>query len=307
MPEAAGERVRNMQVQKSFEASEGGRLYLVATPIGNLQDVTLRALETLRQVDWIACEDTRRTRKLLSHYDIHTPLISYHEHNRHKQGSRIMSWLKEGRQVALVSDAGTPLLSDPGEALVREAIEAGIPVVSIPGANAAINALIVSGLPAKRFTFLGFLPRQEQRLRDELRRFRGAPETLVLYEAPHRLARFITIALEELGNRRVVLVRELTKKHEEVIRGTLAEIVDRLSELDIRGEFTVLLEGKSDADMAGSSEMEEASFWSAWDVPEHVAWYERQGMTRMEAMKRVAKDRNMSKRDVYRLLHHVKQ
>lgn len=276
---------------------------MVATPIGNLQDMTLRALETLRQVDWIACEDTRRTRKLLSHYDIHTPFVSYHEHNQHKQGPRILGWLKEGKQVALVSDAGTPLLSDPGEALVREAIAAGIPVVSIPGANAAVNALIVSGLSAKRFTFLGFLPRQEQRMREELRRFRKTPETLVLYEAPHRLAQLAKAALDELGDRRVVLVRELTKRHEEVIRGTLAEIVAGLGEIDIRGEFTVLIEGGSEATEHGSADAEGEPVWSTWDIAEHVAWYEGQGMSRMEAMKHAAKDRKMSKRDVYRLLH----
>ena len=289
-----------MKVQKSFASSDGGRLFLVATPIGNLQDVTLRALETLRQVDWIACEDTRRTRKLLHHFGIDTPFVSYHEHNQSRQGPRILAWLKEEKQVALVSDAGTPLLSDPGEALVREAIEAGIPVISVPGANAAINALIVSGLSTKRFTFLGFLPRHAKRMRDELQRFRSAQETLVLYEAPHRLAQLLRTALEELGDRRVVLVRELTKKHEEVIRGTLVEVVDWLSQTDVRGEFTVLIEGGEQ-----TVEAEDKPHWTAWDVSEHVAWYIQQGMSRMEAMKHVAKDRNMSKREVYQMVHRV--
>lgn len=289
-----------MQVQKSFEAVERGRLYLVATPIGNLEDVSLRALETLKQVDWIACEDTRRTRKLLNHYGIHTPFISYHEHNQDRQGPRILAWLKEGKQVALVSDAGTPLMSDPGEALVQAAIAADIPVVSIPGANAAINALIVSGLPARRFTFLGFLPRQEKRMREELRHYRRMRETLVLYEAPHRLAQLLQAALDELGNRRVVLVRELTKKHEEIIRGTLSEAVAWAAGNGIRGELTVLIEGSGESDETEATET--AAFWSTWDIPAHVAWYVEQGMGRMEAMKQVAKDRNMSKREVYRCL-----
>lgn len=272
---------------------------MVATPIGNLQDVTLRALETLKQVDWIACEDTRRTRKLLNHYGIQTPFVSYHDHNQAKQGPRILAWLKEGKHVALVSDAGTPLMSDPGEALVRAAIAADIPVISIPGANAAINALIVSGLPTRPFTFLGFLPRQEQRMRSELRRYRHRRETLVLYEAPHRLAQLMQAALEELGDRRVVLVREMTKMHEEVIRGTLAEAVDWSSQADaaIRGEFTVLIEGSEE------EEPQEGPDWALMNIHEHVAWYEQQGMSRMDAMKQVAKDRNMSKREVYQIIH----
>ncbi len=283
---------------------------MVATPIGNLQDMTLRGLETLKNVDVIACEDTRRTRKLLNHFGIRTPFASYHEHNQKKQGERILSWLREGKQVALVSDAGTPLLSDPGEALVREAIEAGIPVVSIPGANAALNALVVSGLPVKRFTFLGFLPRQEKALREEFRRLRQAPETLILYEAPHRLGKLLEVAVEELGDRAAVLVRELTKKHEEVVRGSLAECRRWLEGVEVRGEFTVLISGSAQGKETRRSSDEQAipceqgvPFWDGWDILEHVEEYCQQGMERMAAIKQVARDRGMPKREVYRLMH----
>ncbi|OUM85317.1 MAG: 16S rRNA (cytidine(1402)-2'-O)-methyltransferase [Bacillus thermozeamaize] len=293
-----------MKTQRSFEEGGRGRLYLVATPIGNLQDMTLRGLETLKTVDVIACEDTRRTRKLLSHFGIRTPFTSYHEHNQKKQGERILAWLREGKQVALVSDAGTPLLSDPGEALVREAIEEGFPVVSIPGANAALSALVVSGLPAKRFTFLGFLPRQEKALREELRRLRQAPETLILYEAPHRLARLLEMAIEELGDRPAVLARELTKRYEEIVRGSLSECRRWLEEAEVRGEFTVLIAGSGQGvEPEGTHGGEETPCWEEWDIPEHVEAYQRQGMARMEAIKRVARERGVPKREIYRLVH----
>src|SRR5215510_3979443 len=218
-----------------------GTLYIVATPIGNLEDITLRALRLLSEVDLIACEDTRHTRKLLTHYDITTPTISYHEHNERERTAELIARMERGSKVALVSDAGTPLVSDPGFRLVAEAIQRGIPVVPIPGASALITALMAAGLPVQDFFFLGFLPSKASARRAKLKEFANMSSTLIFYEAPHRLLATLEAIAAELGNRRCVVARELTKLHEEFLRGKVSDLLDTLRERDIKGEFVLLL------------------------------------------------------------------
>jgi 16S rRNA (cytidine1402-2'-O)-methyltransferase len=268
-----------------------GTLYVVATPIGNLDDITLRALAVLKQVDLIACEDTRHSRKLLDHYDIHTPLVSYHEHNEAERAQELMAKLRGGASVALISDAGTPLISDPGYRLVQAAAAAGIAVTPIPGPSAAVAALSASGLPTDSFRFCGFLPaRASQRVR-LLSSLASDPATLIFYEAPHRIVETLGDVLKTLGNRRIAIARELTKMHEEFIRGTVHEAIAWLrARPAVKGELTVLI-AKADEPAA-----------SAEPVRQAVARLEREGVGRMEAMKRVARERGISKRDVYREL-----
>jgi len=284
-----------MHIQKSYQDHRGiGTLYLVATPIGNLEDMTLRAIRILREADWIAAEDTRHTRKLLTHFEI-TPkqLISYHEHNKQASGPEIVRALLGGTSVALVSDAGLPAISDPGADLVKLAIEEHIPVVPIPGANAALSALIMSGMPTERFAFAGFLPRDKKKLGEELEKLRVFEGTIILYEAPHRLRKTLTAVLDAWGDRPAAVVRELTKKHEEAVRGTLRECLDRYTEQDPLGEICVLIESP------GAAVIADAAWWEALTVPEHVRAYEEQGSDRKEAMKRAATDRGISRRTVY--------
>ncbi|WP_134702224.1 16S rRNA (cytidine(1402)-2'-O)-methyltransferase [Ammoniphilus sp. YIM 78166] len=290
-----------MFVQSSFtgDRSERGELYLVATPIGNLQDITVRALETLKMVDVIAAEDTRQTKKLLTHFEIDTKLISHHEHNKEASMKGILQWLQEGKKIALVSDAGMPAISDPGYELVREAVQWSIPVIPIPGANAALSGLIASGLPTDRFIFLGFLPRDKKPLREEIQRLKGYKETLIFYEAPHRITKMLGELLEVLGNRQVTLARELTKKYEEFIRGSLEEVIDHLKQLDqIRGEFTVVLEGNTQGEEEPS-----ISWWEPLEPVAHVEAYISQGLTSKDAIKKVAEDRQVPKREIYNLYH----
>lgn len=265
-----------------------GTLYLVATPIGNLEDITLRALRVLREADLVACEDTRQTRKLLDHYGISKPAVSYHEHNETLRAPELIGRLEDGASVALVSDAGTPLVSDPGYRLVRGAIERGIRVEPVPGPSAVMAALAAAGLPTDEFHFAGFLPARSSARRKLLARLKDEPATLVFYEAPHRLREALADIEEVLGARSVVLARELTKIHEEFVRGTAAEL--RAAHLVLKGEFTVLI-GKA---AAPAPEEEQVP------VAEAVEARIRAGMDRMEAMKEVARERGISKREVYR-------
>jgi len=266
-----------------------GTLYLVATPIGNLEDITYRAVRTLREADLIACEDTRQTRKLLDHYGIAKPMVSYHEHNEAERSEDLVAKMQAGASVALVSDAGMPLISDPGFRIVHAAIGAGIPVVPIPGPSALLSALVASGLPTNAFTFGGFLPAksgQRERLLEELRE---ETATSIFYEAPHRIVQALGDIERILGDRPVAVARELTKLHEEILRGTAREIRSSLAARPaVKGEITLLI-GKGTTPVADTTTIEDA-------VDEYV----RGGMGRMEAMKKVARERRISKRDVYR-------
>lgn len=290
----------NFQVQKSFdEKSQTGTLYLVATPIGNLNDMTYRAVQTLKECDIIAAEDTRQTRKLLSHFEISTELLfSYHEHNKAASGPELIRYIIEGKNLALVSDAGMPAISDPGSDLVRLAIEADIPVVTVPGANAALSALIASGLPTERFTFIGFLPRDKKDMQKVLEGARYAQGTLIFYESPHRVQKTLTIMLESYGNRNVVLARELTKRHEEYVRGSIQECIEWLDENPPLGEYCVIVEGMS----AEEEHTLQNEWWQNLNLNEHVKHYEDEGLSRKDAMKKAASDRGLSKRDIYNAL-----
>jgi 16S rRNA (cytidine1402-2'-O)-methyltransferase len=288
-----------VNIQRSYEERRGqGTLYVVGTPIGNLEDMTFRAIRVLKEADWIAAEDTRQTRKLLAHFGISGRLVSYREQNRRKVGPELVDRLSEGQSVALVSDAGMPAISDPGYDLVRLALERGIAVVPIPGANAAIAALVVSGLPTDRFLFVGFLPREPKTLRVELEKLKRERATIVCYEAPHRLVRTLEAMRDVWGDRPAALARELSKINEEVLRGTLGECLDRLRTHQPRGEYCIVVQGAE----AGESQEEEAPWWADLSVAEHVAHYERQCGDRKEAMRRAAADRNVSRRDIYNAL-----
>lgn len=291
-----------MRVQRSFEAAaEEGSLYIVGTPIGNLQDLSHRAKEILEQVDVIAAEDTRHTRKLLTRFGIvKKSLVSYHEHNRKTRGPQLIERILEGDSVALVSDAGMPGISDPGEDLVREALERGIKVIPVPGPNAAISALVASGIPPVPFVFLGFLPRVPKDRERELSRWKDTEATLVCYEAPHRLISTLESAYRVLGDRSIALARELTKTHEEWLRGTVSECLSHLAEHPPRGEYTLVIAG---ADPNGRSEEPEAEWWASLTVEEHVEWYLRRGQSKKEAIRSTARDRSIPKREVYRIVH----
>ncbi|HTA46640.1 MAG TPA: 16S rRNA (cytidine(1402)-2'-O)-methyltransferase [Bryobacteraceae bacterium] len=268
-----------------------GCLYIVSTPIGNLEDITYRAVRILKEADWIACEDTRTTRRLLDHYGIQTRLVSYHEHNELERSEELIERLRQGETGALVSDAGTPLLSDPGYRVVRGAVKEGIRVEAIPGPSALLAGLVVSGLPTDQFHFGGFLPaKQGQRMR-LLESLRDEQATLIFYEAPHRILESLDDIAAALGGREIVVARELTKMHEEVLRGTPATIRTNLAERDmIRGEFVILV-AKASEPVQDTTPPEEA-----------VALLVSAGVDRMEAMKTVARERGLSKRDVYKLV-----
>lgn len=290
-----------MNSQQSFSTSHEGILYLVGTPIGNLEDITVRSLNTLREADVIACEDTRQTRKLLNHFQIEKRTISYHEHNKEASGQGIIGLLEEGKKIALVSDAGLPAISDPGADLVREAVAAGFPVIPVPGANAALTALIASGLPTDRFVFYGFLPRDKKERRTELERIRRYPETLIFYEAPHRIDKTVEAMIEVLGDRQAVLARELTKRYEEFTRGSLSELLEWLHSGEVRGEFCMVVAGYEGE--APGSEEEESLWWSELTIVDHIEHYINQGQQSKEAIKQVAQDRGIPKRDVYKEYH----
>lgn len=276
-----------------------GILYLCATPIGNLEDITLRVLRTLKEVDLIAAEDTRNSIKLLNHFDIHTPMTSYHEHNKIKKGRVLVEKLQAGLDIALITDAGTPGISDPGEELVNMCHEQGITVTALPGAAACIIGLTLSGLPTRGFVFEGFLPTETKKRKELLEGLARETHTIVLYEAPHRLIRTLEDLAQSLGGQRTaVLCRELTKRYESVTRSDLAGLLAQMKEQEPKGECVLVIQGKSSQELAA----EEQAQWTALTLEEHMDYYERQGSTRKEAMKQVARDRGLGKRDVYRLL-----
>ena len=276
-----------------------GTLYLCATPIGNLGDVSKRLLEVFEMVDLIACEDTRRTVQLLNYFDIHKQLTSYHEHNKREKGEYIVELLKEGKNVALVSDAGTPAISDPGEDLVKLCIENGLNITSIPGCVAGINALILSGLSTKRFAFEGFLSVNKRHRFEHLESVKNDTHTLIFYEAPHKLTYTLKDMLDILGDRKIALCRELTKLHEEVIRTTLSEAQELYTEKSPKGEYVIIIEG--------AKEQEAEIWWQELSVIDHVEKYISEGEDQKEAIKKTAKDRGVPKRDIYNEYHNAKE
>ena len=289
-----------MKSQKSSQHEQGSCLYLVATPIGNLEDMTMRALRILKEVDVIAAEDTRNTKKLCNYFDIQTPLISYHEHNIEVGGEKLLGYLREGKSVALVSDAGLPCISDPGADIVVKAIAEEFAVVPIPGANAALTALIASGLSPQPFYFFGFLKRNKKDRREQLEKLAKREESLIFYEAPHRLKETLKDLQLVLGNRKITLARELTKKFEEFLRGTIDEALEWVNDNEIRGEFCIVLEGNTSGEV---DEVEEI-YWATMSLENHVTFImEETQMSSKEAIKEVAKLRNLSKRDVYQAYH----
>jgi 16S rRNA (cytidine1402-2'-O)-methyltransferase len=284
-------------------------LYLVATPIGNLGDITLRALDVLKQADRIACEDTRQTQKLLNHYSITTPTISYHEHNERERAAKLIDELKQGARIAVVSDAGTPGISDPGSVLVREAIAAGIPVIPIPGANAALSALVASGLPTSEFHFIGFLPEKAGARRTRLESIAAQPresaQTLILYEAPHRIAGTLADLEAVFGPALpVVAARELTKLHEEFLRGTVAEVRRQLTDRDrIRGEFVLLIEAPASTTKLDGGALGSSPLGSGASISDQVKRLQSEsGLDEKEALKRLARESGKSKSELYREL-----
>lgn len=273
-----------------------GMLYMVATPIGNLEDMTFRAIRVLKEADLIAAEDTRGSIRLLNHFDIHTPMTSYHEYNKVAKARTLVDRMLEGQTVACVTDAGTPGISDPGEVLVQMAMEAGIRVVPVPGACAAVNALISSGQATRRFCFEAFLPSEKKEREAVLEELKEETRTIVLYEAPHRLVRTLQILLDALGDRSMSICRELTKKHEEIFRTTIAGALELYHEQEPRGEYVLVIAGRDRRELI---ESRQEAVRSELTLQEHMRRYEESGMDRKEAMKAVAKDRGISKREVY--------
>ncbi|MDO5590705.1 MAG: 16S rRNA (cytidine(1402)-2'-O)-methyltransferase [Lachnospiraceae bacterium] len=275
-----------------------GTLYLCATPIGNLEDMTFRAVRMLQEVDLIAAEDTRNSIKLLNHFEIKTPMTSYHEYNKIDKGYYLVRRLLEGEDIALITDAGTPGISDPGEELVKMCQEAGITVTALPGAAACITALTISGLGTRRFAFEAFLPSDKKERQEVLEELKNETRTTILYEAPHRLVRTLKLLEETLGDRKISICRELTKKHETVFATTLREAVAYYEEHAPKGECVIVLEGRSREEM----QKEATAKWEEMSVEAHMEHYLSEGMDKKEAMKKVAKDRGVSKRDIYQAL-----
>ena len=271
-----------------------GTLYLVATPIGNLEDITFRAIRILKEVDLIAAEDTRQTLKLLNHYEINKPLISYHRHNEEVKQEVLIQKLKEGQNIALVSDAGTPVISDPGEVIVKEALKENIKVIPIPGACALINALIASGLDTKEFSFYGFLSLNKKLRKEKLQEIKKENKTIILYEAPHKLTATLKDLSEALEDRKIVVARELTKIHEEFLSGTASEILENYPEP--KGEHIILIEGNKIKE-----ETEEQKNIKEMTIEEHYKYYEKQGFTKNEIIKKIAKDKGVNKNEIYQL------
>lgn len=275
-----------------------GKLYLCATPIGNLEDMTYRVVRTLGEVDLIAAEDTRNSIKLLNHFEIKTPMTSYHEYNRIEKGKKLVEKLQSGMNIALITDAGTPGISDPGEELVKMCYEAGIEVTSLPGAAACITALTLSGLSTRRFAFEAFLPVDKKEKQAVLKELENETRTIILYEAPHRLVHTLQELLDNLGNRRITICRELTKKHETAFKATLEEAISFYELNEPKGECVLVLEGKSREELR----QEEVAKWEEMSIEEHMAYYMDQNIAKKDAMKLVAKDRGIGKRDVYQQL-----
>lgn len=275
-----------------------GTLFLCATPIGNLEDITYRVLRTLKEVDLIAAEDTRNSMKLLNHFDIHTPMTSYHEYNKIEKACQLVDQLRQGKNIALITDAGTPGISDPGEDLVRIALEEGLHVTSLPGAAACITALTMSGQPTRRFAFEAFLPREKKERAKILEELKTETRTIILYEAPHHLIATLQELREALGNRSISLCRELTKKYEDVEKTTLDDVLSYYKDHEPRGEYVLVISGKDRKEL----EEQAQKAWEELTFSEHMAIYEAQEIPRKDAMKLVAKDRGISKRDVYQAL-----
>lgn len=282
-----------------MEQHKTGTLYLCATPIGNLEDITYRVLRTLKEVDLIAAEDTRNSIRLLNHFEIKTPMTSYHEYNKIDKAYPLVAKMREGKNIALITDAGTPGISDPGEDIVRICYEEGIPVTSLPGAAACITALTMSGLPTRRFAFEAFLPKDKKEHQAVLEELKTETRTIIIYEAPHHLVRTLQELHDTLGgDRRLTICRELTKRHEEKLQMTLTDSLSYYEVNEPRGEYVLIIAGRSREEM----KKEEQAGWEALSLEEHMAHYESQGIDRKEAMKRVAKDRGVSKRDIYQAL-----
>lgn len=282
-----------------MEQHKTGTLYLCATPIGNLEDITYRVLRTLKEVDLIAAEDTRNSIRLVNHFEIKTPMTSYHEYNKIDKAYQLVAKMREGKNIALITDAGTPGISDPGEDIVRICYEEGIPVTSLPGAAACITALTMSGLPTRRFAFEAFLPKDKKEHQAVIEELKTETRTIIIYEAPHHLVRTLQELSDTLGgDRRLTICRELTKRHEEKMQTTFADSLSYYEVNEPRGEYVLIIAGRSREEM----KKEEQAGWEALSLEEHMAHYESQGIDRKEAMKRVAKDRGVSKRDIYQAL-----
>ena len=275
-----------------------GKLYLCATPIGNLEDITYRVVRTLNEVDLIGAEDTRNSIKLLNHFDIKTPMTSYHEFNKYDKAKQLVEMMKEGKNIAIITDAGTPGISDPGEEVVRQCFEAGIQVTSLPGPAACITALTMSGQKTRRFCFEAFLPKDKKEKVAVLEELKNETRTIIIYEAPHRLARTLKELRETLGNRQLTLCRELTKKYEEADKTTIDQAIEKYNEKEPRGEYVLVIEGKSQEEIQEENKQK----WESMTIEEHMEYYISQGNDKKSAMKIVAKDRGVSKRDIYNQL-----
>ena len=275
-----------------------GKLYLCATPIGNLEDITYRVVRTLNEVDLIGAEDTRNSIKLLNHFDIKTPMTSYHEFNKYDKAKQLVEMMKEGKNIAIITDAGTPGISDPGEEVVRQCFEAGIQVTSLPGPAACITALTMSGQKTRRFCFEAFLPKDKKEKVAVLEELKNETRTIIIYEAPHRLVRTLKELRETLGNRQLTLCRELTKKYEEADKTTIDRAIEKYNEKEPRGEYVLVIEGKSQEEIQEENKQK----WESMTIEEHMEYYISQGNDKKSAMKLVAKDRGVSKRDIYNQL-----
>lgn len=273
-----------------------GKLYVVPTPIGNLKDITLRALEVLQSVDIVAAEDTRQSLKLLNHFDIKKPLVSYHQHNENFKSEGIISKLREGKNIALVSDAGTPGISDPGSVIIQKCIEENIEFEVLTGATAVTTALVYSGLDTTKFLFRGFIPRENKERNPIIQDLKERQETLIFYEAPHRLIKTLEFLYENLGNRRIAICRELTKLYEQIIRLPLEDAIKYYNENEPRGEYVLVVEGKSEEEIKREEEKE----WENLTIEEHIKKYMNEGIVKKEAIKKTAKDRGLAKSEVYK-------
>lgn len=280
--------------EENMEKS-AGKLFLVATPIGNLEDMTFRAVECLKQADLIACEDTRHSRILLDHYEIRTRTTSYHEHNKYEKAAELVLQMQKGARIAVITDAGTPGISDPGEELVKQARQAGLEVTSLPGASAVITALSMSGLSSRRFVFEGFLPADKKERAQAWDRLKGETRTIVIYEAPHRIKKTLQELQNALGERQIRICRELTKKYEEVLAFSVSEARQYFEQTEPKGEMVVLVEGISEEAVREES----ARQWESVSLQEHMQHYTAAGMSEKDAMKAVARDRGVSRRDIY--------
>ena len=273
-----------------------GKLYVCPTPIGNLDDITIRVLNTLSEVDLIAAEDTRHTIKLLNHFEIKKPLTSYHEHNKREKGSFLIQKLLQGENIAIVSDAGMPGISDPGEDIIKQAIENAIDVIALPGPTASILALVTSGLPTGRFVFEGFMPSNKKERKERIERLKNEERTIIFYESPHRLTNLLEDMLQILGEREISVARELTKRYEEIFRGDISSALDKFKKDSPKGEFVVVVKGASFEVSEGIDD----EAWNDMTIKEHIILYMGQGFDKKEAIKRVSKERNLPKKEVYK-------